>query len=93
MNEEAAGGKPAEFDAYNLHPKHIKVITLVEGQAAVAFYYSEGSVKRKGAPLVSHYLTRATVVFVKEDGQWKSHSSHHSPITGGSGTSLTGPQQ
>jgi len=71
---------------FNLQPKHIKVITLVEGQAAVAVFYSEGSMKPKGSAAVNHYLTRATQVFVKEEGQWKIRSSHWSPVAGGSGT-------
>ena len=91
LQEIVPGRRPVEYDAYNIQPKHIKVITLVEGQAAVAHYYAEGSVKPKDAPLVSHYLTRATQVFVKEDGKWKGRSAHWSPITGGSGTSAAAP--
>ncbi len=70
-----------------LSPKHIRVITLVEGQAAVAHFYVEGAMKPKGAPAVTNYLTRATQVYVKEDGEWKVRSSHWSPVSGGSGTS------
>ena len=51
--QEIAPGTQGELDFYNLQIKHIKVITLVEGQAAVAIYYVEGSQKPKGAPLVS----------------------------------------
>jgi SnoaL-like domain len=86
LNEISATGRPEEFDAISTHPKHIRVITLVEGQAAVAHYYSEGSLKPKGSPAVSHYLTRVTQVFVKEGGRWKIRSSHWSAVTGGSGT-------
>ena len=75
------------FEAFSLQPKHLRVITLVEDEAAVALYYSEGSMKPKGYPAVSHYLTRVTQAFVKEDGQWKIRSSHWSPVGGGSGTS------
>lgn len=87
LQEIAPGGRPDDFDAVNITPKHIRVITLVEGQAAVAHYYAEGSLKPKGATAVSHYMTRVTQVFVKEAGKWKIRSSHWSAISGGSGTS------
>ena len=87
LNEAAPGLPPDEYEVHNVQPKHIKVITLVENQAAVALYYLEGSLKPKGTPLVSNYLTRVTAVFVKEDGKWKVRSGHWSSLTGGSGTS------
>lgn len=87
LQEIAPAGRPDDFDSVSIKPKHIRVLTLVEGQAAVAHYYAEGSMKPKGSPAVSHYLTRVTQVFVKEGGKWKVRSSHWSPITGGSGTS------
>ncbi len=77
------------FEVFNIQAKHIKVITLVEGQAAVAHYYWEGSMKPKGSSAVNNYLTRASQVFVKEDGKWRLRSSHWSAITGGSGTTQT----
>ena len=83
------GGRPERYEILSLNAKHIKVLTLVEGQAAVAHYYSEGSLQPEGYPAVSHYLTRVTQVFVKEDGEWKIRSSHWSPLQGGSGTSQT----
>ena len=89
MHDIAPGGRPEPFEVFNIEVKHIKVITLVEGQAAVAHYYSEGSMKPKGSPAVNNYLTRVSQVFVKEDGKWKVRSSHWSPITGGSGTTQT----
>ena len=46
--------------------KDIEVATVVPGQAAVATYYAEGSLQAKGAAAVSNYLTRVTLVFVKE---------------------------
>ncbi len=84
-----AGGRMGEFEAISVQAKHIAVLTLVEGQAAVAHYYTEGSMTPKGYPTVSNYLVRVTQVFVKEDGTWKIRSSHWSAITGGSGTSQT----
>jgi hypothetical protein len=88
--QEIAPNSPAdEYEAFALTPKHIRVLTLVDGQAAVAHYYAEGSMKPKGAAAVAHYLTRVTQVFVKEGGKWKVRSSHFSPIAGGSGTSQT----
>jgi len=89
----APTGRPGEFEAINLQPKHIKVITLVEDQAAVAHYYSEGMLKPKGSPAVNHYLTRVTEVFVKEDGKWKTRSTHWSPVTGGGGTTQSTQEQ
>ena len=85
-------GLVAEMDLHNVQVKHIKVITLVEGQAAVAHYYLEGTMKAKGQSLVSHYLVRATMVFVKEDGEWKRRAGHFSPIAGGSGISSAVPE-
>ncbi len=89
LQEIAAAGRPEEYDAVSITPKNIRVATLVEGQAAVAHYYAEGSIKPKGSAAVGHYLTRVTQVFVKEGGKWKIRSSHWSPIAGGSGTSQT----
>lgn len=89
LQEISANGRPEEYSAVNIHPKHIRVIPLIEGQAAVAHYYSEGSLTPKGAAPVGHYLTRVTQVFVKENGAWKLRSSHWSPIAGGGGTSQT----
>ena len=71
LHDIAPGGRPEPFEVFNIEVKHIKVITLVEGQAAVAHYYSEGSMKPKGSPAVNNYLTRVSQVFVKEDGKWK----------------------
>lgn len=89
MNWIPAGEEPGSFEVYSLTPKHIKVITLVPGEAAVAMYYSEGSMHPKGAAPVPHYLTRAMEVYVKEDGKWKVRAAHWSPVAGGSGTSQT----
>ncbi len=89
LQEIAPTGRPDEYEAISIQPKNIRVITLVEGQAAVAHYYTEGSMKPKGSAAVSHYMTRVSQVFVKEAGKWKIRSSHWSPITGGMGTSQT----
>ena len=80
---DAPGGT---WEHFALTPKHIKVVTLVEGQAAVAMYYSEGSFHETGHEPVSHYMTRVTVAFVKEDGEWKQRAAHYSPIAAGQGT-------
>lgn len=77
------------YEAFTLTPKHVEVITLVEDQAAVAMYYSEGSYHQKGGNPVSHYMTRVTEVYVKEDGKWKVRAAHFSPIAAGSGTDQT----
>ena len=91
LQEVPASGRSEEYDAFNIQPKHIRVITLVEGQAAVAHYYAEGSMTPKGYPAASYYLVRVTSVYVKEDGAWKLRSAHFSTILGGGGTTLTAP--
>jgi hypothetical protein len=78
MQNVAAGGEPSE--------------TLVEGQAAVAMYYSEGSMHEKGGKPVDHYMTRITEVYVNEDGNWVMTAAHYSPIAAGSGTKATAVQ-
>ena len=87
MHEIDPDGRPEVYDYANVKPKHIEVIVLVPGKAAVAMYYSEGAMKPKGSPAVSHYMTRVTQAFVKEGGKWKVRASHWSPVAGGSGTS------
>ena len=62
-------GRPETYDYVNINPKHIEVIVLAEGKAAVAMYYSEGNMKPKNSTAVSHYLTRVSQTFVKEDGE------------------------
>lgn len=77
----------SKWESFALTPKHIKVIELPGGEAAVAMYYSEGSMQPMGRPRVGHYMTRVTQVFVKEDGQWKERAGHWSPVAAGGGTS------
>ena len=78
-----------DYASLNIMAKDIEVATVVPGQAAVATYYAEGSLQAKGAAAVSHYLTRVTLVFVKENGEWKRRAAHWSPIVGGAGTTQT----
>ena len=77
---------PQEFESFNIDVKHIHVIVLVPGEAAVAHYYSEGSMQGKGEAAVHGYRTRATEVYVKEGGKWKVRAAHWSPIAAGKGT-------
>ena len=42
--------------------------------------------KPKTLPAISHYMTRVTQAYVKENGEWKVRASHWSPILGGTGT-------
>jgi len=79
----------ATYESFSLTPKHVQVVTLVEGEAAVAMYYSEGSFQETGGEPISHYMTRVTEAYVKEDGKWKVRAAHYSPIAAGSGTSQT----
>ena len=82
-------GRPEVYDYFNIKVKHIEVVVLVPKKAAVAMYYSEGSMKPKNSPAVNHYLTRVTQAYVNENGKWKIRASHWSTIQGGSGTSQT----
>jgi len=77
------------FDMVNVEAKHITVLPIVEGQVAVAHYYSEGAMKPKGLAGVSNYMTRVSQVYVKENGRWVIRSSHWSPVAAGSGTTQT----
>ena len=43
MHEIDPNGRPEVYDYANVKPKHIEVIVLVPGMAAVAMYYSEGA--------------------------------------------------
>ncbi len=85
------GATGETYEMFDLEAKHIEVIVLPGGEAAVAMYYQEGSMWPKGYPQVEHYLTRVTTVLVKEDGRWKTRAAHFSPLLGGSGTSQTAP--
>ena len=87
LNRARPGVSPRAWTAFNLHPKHIEVVALTEGRVALAMYYLEGSMQPAGYPPVSHYMTRVTEVYVKEDGDWKRRAAHWSAITGGGGTS------
>jgi len=87
MQWNAPDDEGSQYESFTLRAKHIKVIELPGGEAAVAMYYLEGSMQPKGRPAVSHYMTRVTQVFVKEDGAWVARAGHWSPIAGGSGTS------
>jgi hypothetical protein len=89
LQKVSAGSPPDEYASINIDAKHIQVITLVPGKVAVAQFYSEGSMAPKNSAAVSNYRTRATQVFVKEDGKWKVRAAHWSPIASGSGTSQT----
>ena len=87
MNRARPDVAPRAWESFNLHPKHIEVVPLAEGQAALAMYYLEGSMQPAGYPPVAHYMTRVSEVYVKEDGDWKRRAAHWSAITGGGGTS------
>jgi hypothetical protein len=89
LHEVPPNDEIEEFDAFTIKAKHIHVVTLVPGKAAVAMYYSEGGIDRKNSAAVPNYRTRVTQVFVNEDGEWKVRAAHWSPIAGGSGTSQT----
>ncbi len=78
-----------EYESFGIDAKHIEVIELPGGEAAVAMYYSEGSMHMKGGRSVDHYMTRTLEVYVREDGEWVVRASHWSPVAAGAGTSQT----
>jgi len=85
--DRTSGGNT--FEMFEGSIKHIEVVVLVEGQAAVAHFYQEAMMKPTGLPAVPNYRTRVTQIFVKEEGDWKIRAAHWSPLMGGSGTSQT----
>ena len=89
LHEVGPDGRSDEYESFNMNIKHVEVLILVPKKAAVAMYYSEGSLTPKGSKPVGHYMTRVTQVFVKENGEWRIRASHWSPIMGGAGTSQT----
>ena len=89
LHEVEPGGRSDEYESFNMSIKHVEVLILVPKKAAVAMYYSEGSMTPKGSKPVGHYMTRVTQAFVKENGEWRIRASHWSPIMGGAGTSQT----
>ena len=86
LHEVGADLAPQQFESFEIDVKHIHVNTLVPGEAAVAQYYSEGSMQGKDESAVHGYRVRVTQVFVNEDGKWKIRAAHWSPIAGGKGT-------
>ena len=85
--DRTSGGNT--FEMFEGSIKHIEVVVLVEGQAAVAHFYQEAMMQPTGLPAVPNYRTRVTQVFVKEEGDWKIRAAHWSPFMGGAGTSQT----
>jgi hypothetical protein len=79
--------KMLSWEKNTIRPKHITILPIEPGKVAVAMFYAEGSEKRKGSPSVDHYMTRASIVFIKENGSWKIRTTHWSPVAGGQGTS------
>ena len=86
MVEIQPDGRDFSGGEQNLSRKHIQVISLVPGKAAVAYYYSEGSIKPKNADAVKVYRTRVSQTFIKEGNDWKIRTTHWSAMSGGSGT-------
>jgi hypothetical protein len=89
MHWVAPDAPSSEYEYFGTTPKHLKVIELPGGEAAVAMYYSEGSFQVTGMPPVGHYMTRVMEVYVKEDGEWVNVAAHWSPVAAGSGTNQT----
>ena len=85
--DRTSGGNT--FEMFEGSIKHIEVVVLVEGQAAVAHFYQEAMMKPTGLPAVPNYRTRVTQIFVKEEGDRKIRAAHWSPLMGGAGTSQT----
>ena len=85
--DRTSGGNT--FEMFQGSIKHIEVVVLVEGQAAVAHFYQQAMMQPTGLPAVPNYRTRVTQIFVKEEGGWKIRAAHWSPLMGGAGTSQT----
>ena len=85
--DRTSGGNT--FEMFEGSIKHIEVVVLVEGQAAVAHFYQEAMMQPTGLPAVPNYRTRVTQILVKEEGDWKIRAAHWSPLMGGAGTSQT----
>ena len=85
--DRTSGGNT--FEMFQGSIKHIEVVVLVEGQAAVAHFYQEAMMQPTGLSAVPNYRTRVTQIFVKEEGDWKIRAAHWSPLMGGAGTSQT----
>ena len=85
--DRTSGGNT--FEMFEGSIKHIEVVVLVEGQAAVAHFYQEAMMQPTGLPAVPNDRTRVTQFFVKEEGDWKIRAAHWSPLMGGAGTSQT----
>lgn len=66
---------------YRLTPKHINVMVDEDGNCAFATHYTEGTITHEGKDgEKEHVRDRGTVIFTKEDGQWKVIHWHASPI-------------
>ena len=85
--DRTSGGNT--FEVFQGSTKHIEVVVLVEGQAAIAHFYQEAMMQPIGLPVVPNYHARVTQAFVKEEGNWKIRAAHYSPLIGGAGTSQT----
>ena len=85
--DRTSGGNT--FEMFQGSIKHIEVVVLVEGQAAVAHFYQEAMMQPTGLPAVPNYRTRVTQIFVKEEGDWKIRAALWSTLMGGAGTSQT----
>jgi len=72
-NEEYENG-----DRILLTPKHIKVLVNDDGTGAVACFYTEGTVIVNGEQ--EDGMGRVSVVFVKQDGEWKALHWHVSEL-------------
>ena len=82
--DRTSGGNT--FEMFQGSIKHIEVVVLVEGQAAVAHFYQEAMMQPTGLPAVPNYRTRVTQIFVKEEDGWKIRAAHWSPLMGAAGT-------
>ena len=78
-----------EFAVVDLQPRDIHIVPLVDGEAAVAIFYVEGSLQVEGGPLVSNYRTRVSQTFVKEFGEWHCKTEHWSKMAGAGGVDPT----
>jgi hypothetical protein len=85
MLVEMSPVQTTEFVVADLQPRDVHIVPLVDGEAAVAIFYVEGSLQVEGGSLVSNYRTRVSQTFVKEFGRWHCKTEHWSKLAGAEG--------
>ncbi len=72
MQEISSEAQPSIYESVNINYKHMEVIVLVPKKAAVAMYYSEGSLEPQHSTAVYHYPTGVIQALVKKKWQMEN---------------------